>query len=455
MNGIALVVALAALGVDYQVETTADKLQQYTIQIEPEILKLVAGGEEIHSEVPFEAGHVQRLCIRIGMSKTPHTPTGEAAFRQLLVSGSRYASADRTLPADTPPTILWPSRANPEPTYGLRFGYQPDANGKQAYFVQIDPAVLRTLAAGDEIYCPIDPAAGQLDRFVVSTSDKKPAPPRIPSAQTQPMAGGQTPFQAGGQTTLSMLPAESGRSQFPAATTGGFNPNLQTPAGRTNDYGPLPPAEPPLGGGFGASGFGAGNTANNNGYAAQSPRLNTPSTTLPPATLPQTNELRPGNFSPSTSGGYGQQPAAQQAPASGNYGTYGTYGTNGGNQQQLPNSNYGTYGTNGTNGGYQQPPQQQNSGYAAAPDRLATLPPPLATLPPVTQTGSQTVPPGNNAAANTTLSPQKETWGIFVVVLFALFFSIGGNLYLAWTALEFHNRYRNAIDRLRSAARSA
>ena len=40
-------------------------------------------------------------------------------------------------------------------------------------------------------------------------------------------------------------------------------------------------------------------------------------------------------------------------------------------------------------------------------------------------------------------------------VLFALFFSIGGNLYLAWTALEFHNRYRSAIDRLRSAARSA
>jgi len=30
-----------------------------------------------------------------------------------------------------------------------------------------------------------------------------------------------------------------------------------------------------------------------------------------------------------------------------------------------------------------------------------------------------------------------------------------GNLYLAWTALEFHSRYRNAIERLRSAARSS
>jgi hypothetical protein len=38
-------------------------------------------------------------------------------------------------------------------------------------------------------------------------------------------------------------------------------------------------------------------------------------------------------------------------------------------------------------------------------------------------------------------------------VTFALFFSIGGNLYLAYTALEYHNRYRSALERLRAAAR--
>ena len=51
--------------------------------------------------------------------------------------------------------------------------------------------------------------------------------------------------------------------------------------------------------------------------------------------------------------------------------------------------------------------------------------------------------------------PKKEqSLGAFFFVMVALFFSIGGNLYLAYTALEFHSRYRNAIERLRSAARS-
>ena len=59
------------------------------------------------------------------------------------------------------------------------------------------------------------------------------------------------------------------------------------------------------------------------------------------------------------------------------------------------------------------------------------------------------LPPG-------TQQPQEEQpWGPLLFVTFALFFSIGGNLYLAYTALEFHSRYRNAIERLRSAARSA
>src|SRR6185369_1095155 len=49
---------------------------------------------------------------------------------------------------------------------------------------------------------------------------------------------------------------------------------------------------------------------------------------------------------------------------------------------------------------------------------------------------------------------QDKPWGPLLFVTFALFFSIGGNLYLAYTALEFHSRYRSAIERLRSAARS-
>jgi hypothetical protein len=391
MNGIALLIAVAALGVDYQLETTADKQQQYTIQIEPEILKLVAGGEEIHSEVPLEAGQIQRLCIRIGLSKTPRTPGGEAAFRQLLVSASRWASADRALSSADSPTILWPVRANPEQTFNLRYGWQPDAEGKQSYFVQLDPTLLRTLAAGDEIYAPIDPAAGRLHRFVVSLT-KKDLPPRIAGQAIEPLQPAVTPLSGGGQSNIGLMPTVGGQSQFPAE-----------PVARHSVAGPRD----------GVAGYEVTGRAG----AFSAPPLEAPSAPAPR-----------GGFSPSAGGAGGFAPAAPQ----GAYGNYGTTGT------------YGTYSTSGAQ------PQQQAAFGAAADNRLAaTLPPPPAvTLPPAATTGSLTTTTASTA-------PQKETWGVFVVVLFALFFSIGGNLYLAWTALEFHNRYRSAIDRLRSAARSS
>jgi hypothetical protein len=410
MNGIALLIAAAALGVDYQLETTADKQQQYTIQIEPEILKLVAGGEEIHSEVPLEAGQIQRLCIRIGLSKTPRTPSGEAAFRQLLVSGSRWASADRALSSAEAPTVLWPARANPEQTFNLRYGWQPDAEGKQSYFVQLDPTLLRTLAAGDEIYAPIDPAAGRLHRFVVSLT-KKDLPPRIAGQAIEPLQPAVTPLSGGGQSNIGLMPTVGGQSQFPAE-----------PVARHSVTGSRD----------GVAGYDGTGRAG----AFSAPPLEVPSA---PATFGSTS----GNaFGQQTrqqsagSGGFSPPPAVgagSYAPAA-SHATYGTYGTNG---------THGTYSPNGAQ------PQQHTAFGAVADNRLAAnLPPPAVTLPPATATGSLT----------TTAAPlalQKETWGVFVVVLFALFFSIGGNLYLAWTALEFHNRYRSAIDRLRSAARSS
>src|SRR5829696_6016190 len=237
MNGIALVVALAALGqaeptVEYLIETTADQQQQYTLQIDTAILKLVAGGEEIHSEVPAEAGQVQRLCIRIGRKRVAHTPTGEAAFRQLLLSPSRWASASRTLTAaDLPPTILWPARTNPDRTLGVSFGYQPDGDGKQAYYVQIDPAIFHTLAAGDEIYAPIDPAAGRLARFIVTAGNKQ-----LPQVAAQ-LAAALPSTQPPARTPIGMLPAEGGRTQYPPANTGGaFAPNNGSLPGRSNEF---------------------------------------------------------------------------------------------------------------------------------------------------------------------------------------------------------------------------
>jgi hypothetical protein len=45
-------------------------------------------------------------------------------------------------------------------------------------------------------------------------------------------------------------------------------------------------------------------------------------------------------------------------------------------------------------------------------------------------------------------------WPYWLFVVFSLFLSIGGNLYLGWTAAEFYSRYRLAVDRLRTAGRA-
>src|SRR5436190_11886957 len=175
MNGFSLLLAFASLSVVYSWRTGVDQQQEYVLQIEPEIVQLLAAGEEIFSDVPADVGPFQRFCITIlpkdGRPAT-HTAVGEDQFRQLVVSAGRYASRDRTLVAPDPqPTILWPGRAgaSPEQSYGVTTGWQPDAAGNQQYVVQIDPTVLSTLSIGDELYVPVDPAAGRMVRFVVKS----------------------------------------------------------------------------------------------------------------------------------------------------------------------------------------------------------------------------------------------------------------------------------------------
>jgi len=94
--------------------------------------------------------------------------------------------------------------------------------------------------------------------------------------------------------------------------------------------------------------------------------------------------------------------------------------------------------------------------------------PRVASMPPTTVRAATSTPavapsfvpptttyPQTSFPQTTIVQPQQDKpWVPLMFVAFALFFSIGGNLYLAYTALEFHSRYRNAIERLRSAARS-
>ena len=415
MNGFSLLLAVASLNVTYSWRTGIDQQQEYVLQIEPEIVQALAAGEEIYSDIPADALPLARLCIQVlakDGSPVRHTAAGEEQFRQLLAAAGRYASLDRTVvKPDLPPTLLWLGRAaNPEQTYGVTTGWQPDKSGAQQYLVQIDPAVLGTLALGDELYVPVDPAAGRPARFVVKS----------------------------GRGNLLKVGGLASGSRYDT-------PTAPAPGPRNNRFGGLNDTN---------------NTWDNTRFADNSRQpARSGAATSDAAYLDNT-----------AAGTRGVAPVAPTVP--GQYSPPATYG----NLQPAPQANYPTGVSSPATGGYLDPyrsmPPQYVSGqppYAVQP--VASQPPQLpagspqfqpqypearvAALPPTTASVTPTTPV-NGFTSNTRVQPQAEKpWGPLLFVTFALFFSIGGNLYLAYTALEFHSRYRSAIERLRAAARSA
>ncbi len=414
MNGFSLLLTIASLGVVYSWRTGVDQQQEYVLQIEPEIVQaLLTGGprgegEEIFSDIPPDAGPFQRLCISVlpkdGIPAR-HTAAAEDQFRQLILSAGRYASRTVTA-ADPQPAILWPGRAGgiPEQSYGITTGWQPDTNGNQQYLVQIDPTVLSTLAIGDELYVPIDPAAGRPVRFIVKSGRGT-----LPRVGTQPTSlqptGGLNPRNPAGWTNSTAPDLLRDRPR----TSGGYS-DLPGVDPRTNQYTSAPPTNlqnPPLS-------YNNQPANNYDQYRGDQYRSNLP----PLNTMPPLNAVPPGGAAPPLST---LPPVGESIPPD--------YRTVSSQPPQLP-------------------PPQRNWNQQYPEPRMAGLPP--------TQFGATMPGPLNNGVFPTSgvQRDQDKPWGPLLFVTFALFFSIGGNLYLAYTALEFHSRYRNAIERLRSAARN-
>ena len=472
MKGVALLVAMASLGVDYSWRDTDERQREYTIQIEPEFVKNLAAGEEIHSDVPIEAHQgrqVQRLCIRIGTTKARHSSTSEQEYKRLMVSSGRYASTDTTVaPADGVPTIFWPAKGNPVETYAVSFGWQPDQEGNQSYFVQIDPTLLASLEVGDEIHASLDPAAGRIGRFVISSGNKQLprviAPPNVKTASTSTVSTRGSRGAASDQSAA-YGPSANAYGQEPPA----YSPpssNSAAASSRGSAFTPLPSTPDPAYSRPAATSPPAPSTA-----AFDSPRFNS-SDRAPPAYQPDnypagyTSNANGGVAPASTYGdtGYGstiQPPADPRTPPS-----YGQSVTN-----QPPTAN-GSFGQPGYQQ-YQPPAYTQQPNYAPSTNYA---PPPA-----YNQTPSFNFPPDNRVASvnrpTTTAAtsplpapgaatgfarPQTadappaadKPWWPLMFTTFALFLSIGGNLYLGWTAAEFYSRYRLAVERVRSAGRT-
>jgi|GEM_PF-2014280 len=501
MNGIALLLMAATLGVEYDWQTTDDGQIEYVLIVEPDFIPALAEGSEIRSSVPGELESVQRLCIRIAQP-TKGGVTPQTQPRKLPPDAFR--SSRIGLRAAEPMTILWKALGQPEETNLVRYGYQPTKDGQLEYFVQIDPKLLRTLAPGDEIYATLATEAGRTDTFVVFSNAKQlPKVPGTPAAA--PLPGRNPPGNNLAGDNRSAPPAPAPFAPAPFSPPGAFAPPATSPPAPTSTtFGP--PASPAF------SGF------NSPAANDKAPPLYTPPRTYGVADNPVND---PGNSRVNPAAGYGPaQPAATdnvrgwdtnrtdpQRPNLAGSGTgtnpsyrNDTYGANGQppfssqppandlypnnsfannqnsnlrpNGPQLPSAGNAPYrpsvgypqdnlqpnnnmaGGN-PNPGYGNPnpplnPQAVGYGPVNNDPRLASLPNNDNTLRPGLR---EELKPGANLA--TTGVPQEKPWWWLVFTSFLLFISIGGNLYLGWTAAEFYSRYRLAVERLRTSGSRA
>jgi hypothetical protein len=456
MNGVALLLAAASLAVDYSWEKSSAGQIEYMVRAEAEVIPSLVSGEEIHSDVPAEAGTVDRFRLRIGIDGNPpvFTPAAPARFG---------VSPDRS-------AMLVKNGGAAAETQDVTFGWQPGADGKLMYYVQINPNLLRTLEVGDEIQATVDRSPGPVGTFVVFAGNKQ--LPRVPTgttaSTTQPPS--RFPLDSGASPASGQL----GDSLYGGAPTSATEPATPAPSSRFGGTLADPPAASspaPATGTTGGSRFdnpATSEPATPPGSFRFGQNNNTPATGTNTGSNSGTNDAGPGRFGNSRLGGF-NPPPLDNAPATGgnasNSNPSNSTNTPGTGFRNPPAQDQGRVFENrptleppaSSANRNQQPapqspppqePQPNTQNYAPAPavgsDRMAMVDPNMnrgAGFP----TQQAAAPPAAPTPA------EKPWWWGWMVFLFCVTcLSIGGNLYLGWTAVEFYHRYQRAVERLRS-----
>ena len=105
MQGLAIVLAAASLGVDYGWQTTDDGALEYIIQIEPELLSALQKGESIVSEIHPDAVGVRRFRNQVGSQPLPRAGKTPGPQKQAPIDTpeKRAPLTEKpSPPADTP-----------------------------------------------------------------------------------------------------------------------------------------------------------------------------------------------------------------------------------------------------------------------------------------------------------------------------------------------------------------
>jgi hypothetical protein len=427
MNGVALLVALSALGVDHTWRSTPDSQVEYVLQVEPVFLQALADGQEIKSELPPIIQRVDRICIRIGSGGLKKLDRIAPDWPDLNQPAERQAT-QREAPG-VPLAIYVKAGDQAYQSYELTHGWRPAGNDESQYLVQLDPELVRSLGEGDELYAAILPEAGAVRSFVITAGrealPRQSARPPVTVAQLQTRTGGG-PSADPTLTDLTQpeadsvygggVPAAESPERAPAPLRSGMQPGWNVsdagePDNRAGRYSPTgqPPATP----------------------------LHPPNTSI--LDVPQFDEEQfPQRRS--VGGNTGAGPTATQGgtPAAKTRAPRYT------SQPQSPPSRP-------VDRGEDRRTAAENNWQSEEPEaRVATR----TTAVPGT-TGDDLPRRSTSPSGDTASQEKKPEFPVlpFTLSLFALFLSLGGNLYLAWTAAEFYSRYKLAVERLRSAAR--
>ncbi|MFN0016608.1 MAG: hypothetical protein ACKVP0_00010 [Pirellulaceae bacterium] len=485
MNGLAVMLCVAALGVQQSWRTTPEGQLEYVLQVEPTFLASLEQGESVTSNLPPTAKEVHRLCLRFSAGDLKKAPQRMADLPPLESQERRAAKTE----ADIPVAIVYDSQGRSEETTDITHGWLANKDGRVQYLVQLSPDLLGKLRDGDEIYLNIYPEAGQIQQFIVLAGQEvlprkaaKPAPPATLSSKDRRTVA---PVAAENQIVQGPFagtnPAPGARLNAPrtAETKAKEPPRLQGPKKFTfSDERPEQPAQQPIEQPEEQPLYGAeqplyGPVIDNRGPAA-APELF--STNPPEETTTEEQPEEAPLYGPANGPvGYGpMRPAPRVGPAEAPVFDRSQFDksqfanapinkpkttpaslTPDREQNQYLPDNETRLGRPRTSFGATDGDVAMTAGEEERTDidnsRTASVESPKRR----TSLSAGSTKSTKNATSSEGTAPEPASWGSWMFVCCALFLSIGGNLYLGWTAAEFYSRYRMAIERMRGSSRDS
>ncbi|MGV3608184.1 MAG: hypothetical protein ACO1RA_17390 [Planctomycetaceae bacterium] len=459
MNGVSLLLILATIGTTpIWRQDESQRTLEYCLQIEPALRERMAEGYPITSELQQAETGIHRFCLRISSTRletntiTPDLPEMESA--QFL----------QPRPGNEAPGLILRGRNRTTDVVGISHGWEPNASGEMIYKIQLSPELLASLQPEDELYTPIRPEAGPIHRFELSVGKKM----LVRRTANTGIAGGlptSTGF-TGGYTpgsTKSGYGTSGNNYAGPIVDTNNWTASNSGSSNWNRGNGSMIPYAPsenaPVGyngdmnTGYDSYGNVLGGFSNRS-YLEPTPRLGS-------GTRVPNNSYGSTQPSYGTTTGSNYPPQDYNRPANDNFASQPAYAGNGYGSGSRPNfvNNEVNKPSNGFNSG---------SGGFSANNSASTRPTGFGDNSLSDQRfASNTNQPragigGGNLSnqplnrtgtgADTGNAPyiKQDSWQNFLMLMVcALFLSIGGNLYLGWTAAEFYSRYRTAIDRMR------